>query len=100
SLTITDAGGHTVFALDGPAGDTVSGGVFLAPGTYTVRFTITNPVARATYLLAGDNLTDPIGPVLDDPTLVPQFTNPNGSGYVYPGGTVSRDPFAWAGLLL
>lgn len=99
-VTITDGAGRTVFALSGTADDSVSGGVFLAPGTYRVRVTADAPSVPISYLLQGDNLSDPVGPVLQDPTLTPQFTNPNGPGFAYPGGTVSSSTFFWGRLLL
>ncbi len=103
-MTITDQSGIVVFDLVANAGDTVSGSaVFLAPGAYTVRFTAESPSGSAitglNYTLRGDVLSDPIGPVVDDPTLTQQYSNGNGT-YSYPGGVVTSSPYYWLSLLL
>jgi hypothetical protein len=103
-MTITDANGNVVFDLSARAGDTVSSSaVFLVPGAYTVRFTAESrsglPITGLNYVLQGASLSDPIGPVVGDPTLTQQYTNPDGT-YTYPDGTVSTDPYLWLSLLL
>jgi hypothetical protein len=79
-LTITDQSGNVVFDLVAPAGQTASGtSVLLTPGAYTARFTAIKgrgPASALTYSLHGSNLTDPIGPALNDPTLQPLYTQP------------------------
>jgi hypothetical protein len=97
-MTITDANGNVVFSLAASSGQTVTGPpVLLAPGAYTVRFSILTPggVAGAlTIQLRGAPITDPIGPVITDPTLSPMYTNPGDPyTYYYPGGSVSLSPF-------
>ncbi|HTK75715.1 MAG TPA: matrixin family metalloprotease [Gemmataceae bacterium] len=103
-MTITDQNGGVVFDLAANAGDTVSApAVFLTPGAYTVRFTAENPSGAAftgiTYSVRGTVLSDPIGPVVDDPTLDPQYTGIDGT-YVYPDGTVTRSPYLWIAMIL
>src|SRR5262249_1303438 len=87
-MTITDQNGNIGFDLVARAGETVSGSpVFLVPGAYTVRFTAESPsgapLAGLSYVLQGASLTDPIGPVVGDPTLNQQYTNGDGT-YTYP----------------
>jgi hypothetical protein len=115
-LTITDASGNVVFDLVAAAGQTASGvGVLLPPGAYTAHFTATTsrgtPVPLA-YHLRGSSLTDPIGPALNDPTLLPLYSQPNEYSvlpvnpipgaiyYYYPDGTVILDPFLWLPLAM
>jgi hypothetical protein len=103
-LTITDQNGNVVFDLVANAGDTVSGSaLFLTPGAYTVRIIAESPSGQAitglNYLLQGSSLSDPIGPVLGDPTLSQQYSNGNGT-YTYPDGTVTTATYYWLALLL
>jgi hypothetical protein len=97
-MTITDANGNVVFALTAPAGQTVTGpGVLLVPGAYTIGMTAVVPggtQASLTFLLRGAPLSDPVGPVITDPTNSPMYTNPgNPFLYYYPNGTISQNPF-------
>jgi hypothetical protein len=103
-MTITDQSGRIVFDLAANAGNTVSGSaVFLVPGAYTVRISAESPsgqpIAGLNYLLQGAGLSDPIGPVVGDPTLTQQYSNGDGT-YTYPDGTVSTDPYYWLALTL
>lgn len=95
-MTITNEAGATVATLTANAGDTVSGpGWLLKPGTYRATFEALGPTA--TFILAGTSDSDPIGPVVNDPSSVPQFTDPtNPRQYVYPGPVTSPSPFLWA----
>jgi hypothetical protein len=74
-MTIYDHAGNVVTTLTVLNGQTQSMTVFLAPGTYTVRFaggTLDSSSLPATdYVLRGLNLGDPIGPQVIDPTLAP-----------------------------
>ena len=93
-----------VARLAANAGDTVSSSaVFLASGAYTVRFTAESPSGQSftglNYLLQGASLSDPIGPVVGDPTLTQQYSNGDGT-YTYPDGTGTTDPYYWLALLL
>jgi hypothetical protein len=98
-MTIRDAGGGMIFALTARSGETASGSsVLLRPGAYTVRFDIDNPNGPLRFVLRGGSESDPIGPVLSDPTLAPKYTTPPGQTpgqppyYGYPGFTVPYDP--------
>jgi hypothetical protein len=104
-LTITDAAGTEVFALTAAAGESVSGpAVLLRPGEYTVRYTASAPggsVAPVSFRLRGNRITDPVGPVVDDPTLQPEYRDPNNPNqFLYPQDVVSLDPFYWVASLL
>jgi hypothetical protein len=72
-LTIYDASGHVVSSLFAPAGQTVTATTYLAAGAYTVRFDGLTPAGLTlptlTYTLKGVTLSDPIDPVVTDPTL-------------------------------
>ncbi len=88
-----------VSTLTAPANTTVSGpSDFLTPGTYTVRFRKLG-AGPISYTLRGDVLTEPIGPVLDDPTLHPQFIYNDATVpvlFIYPGNVISPKPYQWA----
>jgi hypothetical protein len=98
-MTILDKDGKVVYSLNAAAGDTVSGGaVFLTPGAYTIQFSVLGltggTAAPIAYSLKGESISDPIGPVLEDPTLTPVYTSPTMPGYfVYPGGVVTQNAF-------
>jgi hypothetical protein len=99
NATILDANGAVAYALNGYAGETTSNNaVFLTPGAYTLRFSASGPNGAAppalTYALAGESISDPIGPTLSDPTLSPVYTTPGDPTiFTYPGGAVSPVPF-------
>src|SRR5262249_5805151 len=98
-MTITDQSGRIVFDLAANAANPVSGSaVSLVPGAYTVRISAESvsgqPIAGLNYLLQGAGLSDPIGPVVGDPTLTQQYSNGDGT-YTYPDGTVTTDPYYW-----
>ena len=104
-MTITDADGNVVFTLTAPSGQTATGGpVLLAPGAYTVRLSILTPGSAPgalTFQLRGAPITDPIGPVISNPTLAPMYTYPGDPfTYYYPNGTVSVSPYLLVPLVL
>jgi hypothetical protein len=82
-MTIYDHAGNVVATLTARNGEAQSTTVFLAPGTYTVRFaggtTDGSPLPTTDYVLRGLNLSDPIGPQAVDPTLAPAPPPPNSS---------------------
>jgi hypothetical protein len=91
-MTILDQNGAIVYSLCSKAGDVVSGSaVFLTPGKYTVLFTTSSSQTGSasspfTYELTGNAISDPIGPVLTDPTLTPIYQAPSMPGWFqYPG---------------
>lgn len=96
-MTITDSAGKVVYTLAAAAGDTVSASaVFLTPGEYHVSFTAIGaiPGAPLSFLLAGDAVTDPIGPTVFDPTLKPVYTNPTTPNvFTYPGNITTTIPW-------
>jgi hypothetical protein len=85
-MTITDATGKVVYTLTDPSGQTVTGpSVLLSPGAYTVLFSILTPAGAPgslTFQLRGGSITDPIGPVITNPTYTPMYTYP-GNPFVY-----------------
>jgi hypothetical protein len=104
-MTITDRQGNVVYTLVAPAGATATGpSALLAPGAYTVRFSVLTPAGAPGALwfrLRGLSLSDAIGPVITNPTYTPMYTNPgNPFTYYYPNGTVSVDPFVLVSLVL
>jgi hypothetical protein len=78
--------------------------VLLSPGAYAVRLTAVVPggaQASLTFQLRGASITDPIGPVITNPTNSPMYTNPGDPfTYYYPDGTVSVIPFALVAIAL
>jgi hypothetical protein len=104
-MSITDAGGHVIFALTAPSGQSVTGPpVLLSPGAYTVRFSVLTPGGAPGSLmfeLRGAPITDPIGPVITNPTNAPMYTDPGDPfTYYYPDGTVSLSPYLLIALVL
>jgi hypothetical protein len=104
-MTITDSKGNVVYNLIAPSGQTVTGSpVLLAPGAYTVRFAVLTPggaPGSLSFQLRGTSITDPIGPVISDPTYSPMYTNPGAPlTYSYPNGTLSVIPFLLVSLVL
>lgn len=100
-MEIFDGDGRLVFSLVGRAGETVSdSSVFLTPGEYRARFTVEStgggPPPVLPYRLRGINLTDPIGPAIEDPLLDPMYVcEEDPSQFCYPGDIISVDPFLW-----
>jgi hypothetical protein len=104
-MTITDSKGNAVFNLTAAAGQTVTGPpVLLSPGAYTVSFAVVTPggaPGSLSFRLRGGSISDPIGPVITDPTNNPMYTNPNNPFlYYYPDGTESVTPFLLVTLAL
>jgi hypothetical protein len=97
-MELLNASGTLVQTLTVRPGQTITGDtLLLVPGTYTVRFVlvgrITGPLG---YSLSGVVLSDPIGPVLHDPTYTPQFVSPsNPNLFFYPGNVSWAGPFFW-----
>ena len=96
-MTIKNSSGATVFTLATPANSFWSGFTpILPPGEYSVTFRSLDPTQKTQFLLRGDSLTDPIGPVIDSSTLLPQYRSPlNPNLFLYPEGTTSSDPSLW-----
>jgi hypothetical protein len=91
-MTVRDQTGRVVTTFTATAGDTVSGPeVFLTPGAYVVQFTSVGTTGPALSMkLVGGVISDPIGPVLLDPTLAPKYAAPGIPGwFLYPGGILS-----------
>lgn len=105
NMTIYDSQGAEVFRLVAGVGGPVSGpSLFLTPGAYTVRFSVQSPSGGAIpplrFLLRGAGLSDPIGPVLDDPTLLPMYTSSTDPTlYEYPGDFLLLSTYLWILLL-
>jgi hypothetical protein len=98
-MTITDAFGNVVFELTARAGETVTApSVLLKPGEYNVQFAALGDLSvPLAFALAGDRIGDPVGPVVDDPTLEPIYRDPiDPTLFLYPGGVSSVNPFLWA----
>ena len=95
-MTIIDSAGRVVFRLKGAAGDTVSGpALLLTPGAYRLVFAVAGPIGSSLSIrLMGSEISDPIGPVLTDPSLTPIYTIPTTPGWFnYPGGIRTTAPF-------
>ncbi len=98
-MTITDQSGNVVYTLTAAAGDTVSSdALLLTPGAYTLSFAVLGPaggpVPSLSYSLMGESISDPIGAVINDPTLTPVYTSPTiPGGYLYPNGKATTIPY-------
>jgi Matrixin len=98
TMTITDSAGNIVFTLTAHDGDTVSNSIFLPVGAYTVVFTLVPgsslPLPDQAYTLRGNNLSDPIGTGIDDPTQNPYYVPGSDPPlFSYPGGIFTTDPY-------
>jgi hypothetical protein len=104
-MTILDGAGHVIYTLTAAAGDVVSGpALFLTPGSYTLQFTALGSPAvggpALAFKLAGDGISDPVGPVLTDPTLLPDYSDPGLPGwFLYPDGSVSNVPYLFSPVM-
>jgi hypothetical protein len=101
-MTVRGKAGNVAYTLTAAVGDVVSGpALFLTPGAYTVSFTpLGSPGQALAFKLLGDGISDPIGPVLSDPTLVPDYQAPGLPGwFLYPGGTTSNVPYLFAPIM-
>jgi hypothetical protein len=97
-MRVFNAVGQAIVDITAMAGRTVSApATLLTPGSYTVRYDRLGSAGTGTsFVLRGDDLIDPMGPTIDDPTLEPTFRDPNNpGGFIYPGGVASTDPFLW-----
>jgi hypothetical protein len=98
-MTITDSSGNVVYSLTAAAGDTISSAaLLLTPGAYTLSFTVLapagGPVPTLSYNLSGESISDPIGAVINDPTLTPVYTDPTTpGGFLYPNGTKTTSSY-------
>ncbi len=92
TLTIRNSLGAIVQQMNVRAGNTISTvSQILKPGEYTYSITAST---RMSFTLRGSRLSDPIGPVLDDTTLDPQYENTDGS-FTFPDGAISFIPYYW-----
>jgi hypothetical protein len=98
-MTILDQNGNTVFQLQAPVGTPMSNCIFLLPGAYTIVFSAIPPngaplAGPVSFTLQGAVISDPIGPVVGDPTVQPLYKLPPPSTqYKYPNGVVSPLPY-------
>jgi hypothetical protein len=94
-MTIKDKDGNVVYTLTAAAGDTVSSdALLLTPGAYTLAFAVLgpagDPMPSLSYSLMGESISDPIGAVINDPTLTPVYNSPTmPGGFQYPGSTTT-----------
>ncbi len=97
TFTLRDSTGQIVQQMNARAGGLVSSiSQILKPGEYTFTFTSDT---RISFKLRGSRLTDPIGPVIDDGTLDPQFLNGDGT-FTFPDGVITSVPYLWLISLL
>ena len=101
-MTILDENSNTVFDITAKAGQagTLSC-VLLPPGQYTVEFSAIEAIQGSwpalSFTVSGCVLSQPMGPIVHDPTYQPIYLGPPGpiTLYLYPNGTLSRIPFLW-----
>ena len=101
AMTIFNQNGIAVLDVTATAGEagTVSC-VMLPPGQYTVVFsaiTIHGSLPALTYTVRGGVLSQPMGPVVHNPTYQPLYLASPGPipTYRYPNGALSTIPFLW-----
>jgi hypothetical protein len=85
-MTIFDHNGRAALVLTALAGQTVTGDVYLGPGTYSVIFRAATKNDTAlpaiAFTLRGKSLTDPINPLPQDPNDPPGPVDPGGGPIV------------------
>jgi hypothetical protein len=84
-VTVFDDTGHVIATLTSGQGTKL----LLPGGGYTVTVQDLSATAQAAFYLWGGGTSDPIGPGFVDPTLMPQYTSPFGTLYLYPDGSLS-----------
>jgi hypothetical protein len=105
SATVLDVSGRVVTSLTARTGQAVSApAIILVPGAYRVRYQIAAPTGSTgtmEFRVVGNRLSDPVGPVLDDQTLLPEYgLTSNPELFRYPGPYVTTDPFYWRELAI
>jgi hypothetical protein len=97
-MDVFNAAGNLVFSLRSYAGDpAASGHVYLAAGTYTVRFSASAPsgsqLPNVAFVLMGRVISDPIGPRTDDGscTAAPQ----QGDSWSGPSDSANASGSGW-----
>jgi hypothetical protein len=98
TMTLRDVSGNILTTITARAGESVSApAVWLRPGEYRVSFHSTGHGSTPLrFALRGNRLTDPVGPVVEDPTLEPTYRDPqNPNQFQYPGLIVTTAPFFW-----
>jgi hypothetical protein len=95
-MVILDSNGKIVFSLHAPARETISGTTnWLKPGEYRVQFLAVNGDANLDQLrftLRGIRLTDPVGPLISDPTVEPSLLE---IYFRHAINIVRANPFYW-----
>src|SRR5262249_23215071 len=105
AMTILDQNGNAVLNITAKAGQaaTVSC-IMLPPGQYSVEFSAIEAIPGSwptlSYTVRGGVLSEPMGPIVHDPTYQPIYLGPPGpiTTYLYPNGTISTIPFLWVSL--
>ncbi|MBA4065200.1 MAG: hypothetical protein C0501_16095 [Isosphaera sp.] len=97
TVTVRVIGPSGTFVLTATAGETVSlPAVLLRPGEYRVEFTATGSAVPVTFRLRGNRVTDPVGPVAEDVSLLVEYKDPDRPDrFRYPDDFLSIDPFYW-----
>lgn len=95
-LDVFTAAGQLVYSLTAAANSTVSGSSpFFTPGAYKVRVQNRGSVP-VNFALDGASISDPLGPVISDPTTDPLYLYSSlPLQFVYPGGTITTSPTYW-----
>jgi hypothetical protein len=98
TMTVYDSSGHIVFTLTAQTGQPpVSAVVYLLAGNYTIKYSVkstSSSWAPVNFFLAGEILSDPIGPYYTSSTSSSSTSSPSGSsaGYAYSGSATGPTP--------
>lgn len=98
SWSIINAQGQVVWSnLAGTGLPTTGDSVLLGTGEYRIQARYiagSSTPGSLNFQLAGDVISDPIGPIGIDATIFPQYQDPNIPGiYIYPGGVILDQSF-------
>jgi hypothetical protein len=99
-MRIKNSSGEVVFERDAKVGTTVSGSTeFLKPGRYSIEYQALHAGIypdRLGFNVSGQRIVDPIGPLVDDPTLEVTNRDPvDPDKFRYAFDIVSANPFYW-----
>jgi hypothetical protein len=103
--TVFDNAGAVRGRVGAQSGDARSpGALLLEPGAYVVQVGGVSlsgaPLTETPYRLRGAVISDPLGPILHDPTFDPAYNCPGQADvYCYPGGVQSTSPYLWSDFI-
>ena len=96
-MDIVNASGVSVFSLTAGVGETITGtSALLPPGEYVVRYSAVGTTGPVSFVVRGAGISDPVGPLRDSATLIPQYQAPQDPNkFLYPNGALTTAAYLW-----